>query len=408
MTDSPGGFVSPEKRLLAACARTVVEPRIAADIREICGAPLDWEFAINESAVNSVLPLVARQVAALASDLAPADRVDRLTKAARANALRCLTLTAELIRIVELLRAKGVQPIPYKGPVIAQQAYGDVALREFEDLDIVLRQREMGKVDEIMKGLGYRPNHSWRFESGDSSIVPGEYDYRDDARGMIVEFHTEFTLRHFPLRPDLAQMSRRLVSVTLSGHEIYTFAPEDMLTLLCVHGSKDFWARISWIADISEFVRANPRLDWNVTFNRAKELGTERMLNLGLALASKLLHAPLPEAVMSRVERDSVANSMASEISRGHLIKEVPDRSAGERFHFRRRMVAGRVAGWRYALRLTTQPADEDTNAMSLPRPLMPLYTLLRPFRLLREYRQPSGGSSESKVSSGGCDGVGT
>lgn len=398
MTPSPGGLLSPEKRLLVACARTAAGPKIADEIRELCAGPLDWEFVVNESAVNSILPLVARHVAALSADLAPAERVDRLAKGARANALRCLTLTAELIRIIELLRARGVQPIPYKGPVVAQQAYGDVALREFEDLDIVLRQRDMGKVDEVMKGLGYRPNHPWRFDSATtSSVVPGEYDYRDEARGMIVEFHTEFTLRHFPVRPDFEEMSRRLVPVTLSGHEIHTFAPEDMLTLLCVHGSKDFWARISWVADISEFVRAHPQFDWDVAFNRANELGAERMVNLGLALASKLLQVPLPAAVTARVRWDHVADSMASEILHRHLMKQAPDRSAAERFDFRRRMVAGFVAGWRYALRLTTQPADEDTSAMRLPRPLAPLYTLLRPFRLLREYRPPGGGSSESK-----------
>jgi len=399
MTHSPGAAASPEKRLLVACARTAVEPGIAEEIRELCSAPLDWDFVVNEAAINSILPLVARHVGACATDLAPASQMDRLTKGARANALRCLTLTAELIRIVELLRAQGVQPIPYKGPVVAAQAYGDVALREFEDLDIVLRQRDMGKVDEVMKGLGYRPNHSWRFDAeASSAVVPGEYDYRDDARGVIVEFHTEFTLRHFPVRPDLEQMSRRLVPVVLSRHEVHTFAPEDMLTLLCVHGSKDFWARLSWIADIAEFARAHPQLDWDVALDRAKELRAERMVNLGLALALKLLQARLPEEVEARVLGDAVANSTASEISRQHLIQQQPERGARERFEFRRRMVAGSVAGWRYALRLTTQPADEDRAAMGLPGPLSPLYTLLRPFRLLREYRVSRGGSSESKT----------
>jgi len=396
MSHSPGALASPEKRLLVACARTAVEPRIAEEIRKLCSATLDWEFVVNEAAVNSVLPLVARHVGACAANLVPAGQMDRLTKGARANALRCLTLTAELIRIIELLQAQGVQPVPYKGPVIAAQAYGDVALREFEDLDIVLRQRDMGKVDEVMKGLGYRPNHSWRFDSeASSAIVPGEYDYRDDARGVIVEFHTEFTLRHFPVRPDLEQMSRRLMSVMLSGHEIHTFGPEDMLILLCVHGSKDFWARISWIADMSEFVREHPRLDWNAAFNQAKELRAERMLNLGLALASKLLEAPLAAAVAARIRRDSVADSIASDIARQHLMRQETERSAGERFHYRRRMVAGAAAGWRYALRLTTQPADEDSSTMRLPTALAPLYTLLRPFRLLRQYRPASGRSSE-------------
>ncbi len=398
MTPSSSRLVSPEKRLLAACARTTAEPPIAQEIRGLCAAPLDWEFVVNEAAVNSILPLVARQISTVAADVAPPRQIERLTKAARANALRCLTLTAELIRITDLLKAAGVQAMPYKGPVLAVQAYGDVALREFEDLDIVLRQRDMAKVDEIAKSLGYRPNHRWIFDSGAaSSVVPGEYDYRDEARGMVVEFHTEFTLRHFPVIPDLDEMSRRLVPVMLSGHEIRTFAPEDMLVSLCIHGSKDFWERISWIADISEFVRSHPQLDWDAVFLRADALCAGRMLHVGLALAAKLLSAPLPEDVAARVRRDTAAEAVASEIAQRHLAQESRERGAAERFHFRRRMVAGTLAGWRYSLRLATQPADEDSSAMRLPRPLAPLYPLLRPFRLLRQYRS-SGGRSERQT----------
>ena len=103
---------------------------------------------------NSILPLVARNISAVAADVAPANHVERLTKGARANALRCLSLTAELIRIVDLLHAAGVQAMPYKGPVLAVDAYEDVTLREFEDLDIIVRQRDMAKADEVVQKLG--------------------------------------------------------------------------------------------------------------------------------------------------------------------------------------------------------------------------------------------------------------
>jgi hypothetical protein len=394
MNPSSNGLVSPEKRLLVCCARTKADAPVAQEIRELCAAPLDWEFVVNEAAVNSILPLVARQISAVAPNIAPPAPIERLTKAARANALRSLTLTAELIKIMDLLRAAGIQAMPYKGPVLAVQAYGDVALREFEDLDIILRQRDMAKVNEIAKSLGYRPQHAWVFDSGKrSSVVPGEYDYRDQARGIVVEFHTELTLRHFPVRPDLDEMSQRLVPVLLSGHEIQTFAPEDMLPLLCIHGSKDLWERISWIADISEFVRSHPQLDWSAVFHSADTLRADRMLRVGLALATKLLSAAILDEVSAHVRSDSVAEAVASEIVRRHLARETRERGAGERFKFRRRMVAGAIAGWRYSLRLATLPADEDSAAMRLPRPLAPLYALMRPFRLLRQYRPPQGGS---------------
>ena len=199
--------------------------------------------------------------------------LERLKKGARANALRCLCLTAELIKIMDLSARSGVQAMPYKGPVLAVEAYGDVTLREFDDLDIIVRQRDMAKADEVVKGAGYRPQSSvdFRVAARSSAWFPANTITAMKQRRMIVEFHTEWTLRHFPVRPDLDDMARRLVSVALSGHEIPTFAPEDMLPLLCVHGSKDFWERISWIADISEFVRAHPRLDWESWLPSARE-----------------------------------------------------------------------------------------------------------------------------------------
>lgn len=163
--------------------------------------------------------------------------------------------------------------------------------------------------------------------------------------------------------------------------------------LLCVHGSKDFWERISWVADISELVRAYPRLDWDIVFRRSEALRAGRMLHVGLALASKLLNARVPEAVAARARRDLVAQAVASEIAQRHLRREGHQRGALERFHFRRRMVAGTLAGWQYSMRLTTQPADEDSSALRLPRPLAPLYAVLRPLRLFRQYR-PSDRSS--------------
>ena len=66
-------------------------------------------------------------------------------------------LTAELIKIMDLYRSQGIQAMPYKGPVLAVQAYGDVTLREFDDLDIVLRQRDMAKANDAIQGAGYRP-----------------------------------------------------------------------------------------------------------------------------------------------------------------------------------------------------------------------------------------------------------
>ena len=397
MASSATENISPERRLLLCCARTQLSPALAAETRELAARSLDWDCLFFAATQNSLRPLLARHLCACAAEVVPAQHLRRLKDAVRANTARCLILTAELIQVMERFREGGVAAVPYKGPVTAVQAYGDVTLREFEDLDIILPQRDMARADEIVSGLGYRAKYPWILSpDAAASLVPGEYHYRDLSRRMVLELHTEKTLRHFPVVPDLDDLARLLVPVSLSGHEIHTFAAEDALVMLCIHGSKDFWERISWVADIAELIRARAELDWHAVFMRADSWNARRILHLGLALASALLDAPVPGAIDERVRGDRVARELALEVTRRLLSREQRPLGSAGRVSFRRRMLEGRLAGWRYTIRLAAAPVEEDWEMIRLPSPLTPVYLALRPLRLLRKYGWKGGDSSES------------
>lgn len=360
--------------------------------REIASGPIDWDYLLRAAAENSVVPLLALHLPVIGGEIFSAEQLQQLKGAARAVGIRALQLSAELIRVTEALRAEKILALPYKGPVIAVQAYGDLALREFEDLDIIVPQEMIARANEVLRGLNYRPRYPWVFEA--SSLVPGEYNYFDPDRLAMVELHTEKTLRHFPVAPILSEMGKSAATVALGGHDVCTFSIEDTLVLLCIHGSKDFWERISWLADVSELLRRQTALDWNLVWRRAKDLKAERMLSLGLLLAVKVLDAPLPEAILARVDGDSTAAAIAKEITERLAAGTLPVRTAAEAFRYRRQLVPGALSSWKYGLRLATAPAEEDWMMLRLPRALSPLYAVLRPFRLFRKY----GASQETKA----------
>ncbi len=360
---------------------------IAGETRSLAAGPLNWDLLLSDAARHTVTPLLAKQLTAVAGETLSAARVKQLKDLARAAVVRSLAFTAELVAILDLFRSEGLQAIPYKGPVLAEQAYGDFTLREFEDLDLILRQKDMPKANRLITSLGYRATYPWTLsQNAATSLVPGEYCYRNERRRMVIELHTERTLRHFPLPPDIGVLAERLVRVSLSGHAIETFAPEDGLPLLCIHGSKDFWERISWIADVAEFVQAHPQLDWDWVIRRTESLRALRMLHLGLALAVRFFDLPLMDEIRQRVEADEIAGVLAGEIELRVFHDSANSFGAAGRFRFRRRMLEGIFDGWRYSVRLTISPAEEDWEIVRLPRPLAPLYVALRPFRLLRKY----------------------
>jgi hypothetical protein len=391
--------ICPEKQLLVCSARTRIDAAVAHRILQLVDAPLDWEYLLNEATEHSVGPLLDMNLRSTAPNAMPPAERARLRLMCRANTVRCLFLAAELHKVLQLFREQGIVAIPYKGPVLAEQAYASLTLRDFDDLDIILPQRDLPKAHEVMLGLGYQARFpKIAADHSANALLPGEYNYRDEKRRAVVELHTEFTLRHFPVRPDLDQFAKRLVMVPVAGQDLATFAPEDLLSMLCVHGSKDFWERISWIADVSELVQRPPAFDWDAAFRTAESLGAERMAHLGVELAAQLLDTPLPAEIRKRTQSDAEAAALAREIV-GRLLNRNPAYlTTGGRLRYRRRMVRGILAGWRYSARLAVAPAEEDWELMRLPKALAPLYLALRPLRLLHKYgsagRNPDGGAS--------------
>jgi len=127
----------PEHELLLRCARTREStPRI----RELAAGVIDWDYLCLLARRHSVVPLLYLQLSRHASDLVPAAHLATLKRQYQENSARNTILTAELCRLVELFRASGIEAIPYKGPALAVVAYGNLTLRRFVDLDVIVRK----------------------------------------------------------------------------------------------------------------------------------------------------------------------------------------------------------------------------------------------------------------------------
>ena len=52
----------------------------------------------------------------------------------------------------------GITAIPYKGPALALQVYGDLKLRSFVDLDVLVRRSDAARAGTLLAARGYRPH----------------------------------------------------------------------------------------------------------------------------------------------------------------------------------------------------------------------------------------------------------
>ena len=97
----------------------------------------------------------------------------------------------------------------------------------------------------------------------------------------------------------------RLKPIHLPIQNIMGLAAEDLLIVLCAHGSKQAWGELQGICDVSELVRRRPALDWSRVLFQADAWGCRRMVMLGLAMARELFDTTLPHAVLREIDDDA-------------------------------------------------------------------------------------------------------
>ena len=189
----------------------------------------------------------------------------------------------------------GIEAVPYKGPVLAACMYGNLALRQFVDLDIIVRRRDVFRASDVLQSVGYRPNFPLT-RAQEAGYLRSRYAVeleRDDGY-FAVELHWEVAPRYFAFPLDTERLWARLDQVSMYDTTVRTLAPEDLLLMLCAHGAKHLWEKLGWICDIAELVRTHRGMDWDRVAAQARELRSERILGLGLLLASDLLGADVP------------------------------------------------------------------------------------------------------------------
>src|SRR5579863_9175856 len=118
-----------ELPLLFACARVVTTPTSDAAIRKMLEVGLDWTLFARYAVSHEVAALVGHTLSRVAPDLVPVEIRDAFHSIRDQARKRNQALFHELARTIEALETLGVEALPFKGPILALQAFGDFGLR---------------------------------------------------------------------------------------------------------------------------------------------------------------------------------------------------------------------------------------------------------------------------------------
>jgi hypothetical protein len=382
-TDDSTKRFRPELDLLLCCARQSFDSSTAFRVKALLSQELDWDFLLGQAQIQGVRPLLCWNLTEGFKEQLSPGLAQKLRSHFEHHARRNLSWLGALLHLLQLSEASGLQVLPYKGPVLALQAYGNVSLRQFCDLDLFVPRQNAVEMQELLLGRGYRPALSdvpQRVEHTSGS----ELLFIRDSDGIQVDLHWAFAPSFFTFGLDEKVLSH-CGRLPVGHRTVAILPPEEHLLIVCMHGTKHCWRRFGWVVDIAEIVRRHPNLNWPHLLALASDVNSERALFLGLRLAGNLLALELPAGLFTTIREDSAVERLASAVektlfSEGGIL-QVPS------FHWFNLRARDR---WNdklfYFAHLIFASHDHEKTLLPLPALLSWAYWLVRPVRLLCLY----------------------
>jgi hypothetical protein len=318
---TPG--LRPEAELLLCAAGTLPPETRSSRIRELLSHDIDWDAVLRLAMHNRIPTLLYRHLEDAGGEGVPDQVLKQLRSYFKQTSMRNMFLARELVAVLDAFDEAGIQALPYKGPLLAQSLYGNMGLRQFWDLDILVRREDVLKAKELLVARGYRPEMDLTREEEMAHLdYDCEYNFdRDDGR-VHLEIHWRVLPEPFSYDFDSDYVWKQAVPAELVSKKTLTLPPEALFLILCMHGGdKHQWGRLKWISDIAHFIAAHPRLDWDRVLDEAARLGRTQTVALGLHLPKILLGTEIPEAAARRLRRDPRTSALAG-LVRGRLFRE--------------------------------------------------------------------------------------
>ena len=392
--------LQPEQQVLLHLAA----PKQSAAGRSLLGKlfarPLDWHEIVALGRRHKVSPLLFWNLRSFPPQAVPPWVLEQLGSVFSHTARQTLLLSRELHRLNAAFGKKEIENISFKGPLLGELAFGNLALRQSGDLDILVRKSEVGRAKKVVVAEGYRPSEL-RVPGRKRMLNPEgpaekaflrshyHYVFFHQETGVRLELHWAFDPHHYFSPLESPELWQRAVRRTIGGAEYLSLGMEDLILALCIHGTRHQWEQLRWVCDLAGLANLRQDVDWQRVLHHARSLGGERMILAGFRCAHDYLGAELPTPLAARIACDKATRGLAEKAASQWFIgSKRPDEGPPQPLLspyqiLSRERLRDKV---RFCSRFLATPTVNDWDSSHLPRLSSGCYYVVRPLRLAAEY----------------------
>lgn len=282
---------------------------------------INWETVLKLANSHRVRPLLFLGLRKCKNQaIFPATLMERLKTLNFQITTRNLIQTKELIKLFQLFKKNDINVIPYKGVILAKEAYQNLGAREFSDLDLLIDQKDFKKVKQIL----LEQNYQWMSITRDNLMAKyfsincehSFHYYERNRRQYAIDLHWLISIKYHQLAIDFEMVKPMVYSSENTEFSLPTLGPEGLLLTTCIHHfGKDQSHCLRNICDIASILlREDLEINWKLLMTTAQRWKVRNILALGIGVTCTLLSIKAPENFQPLLQSRKLKNHINKHI----------------------------------------------------------------------------------------------
>jgi hypothetical protein len=297
--------LTSEDKLLLSVVKITPSTEELEIINALIPQIIDWDYFTNTIIDRGSAPLFYKKLSLLKnSSVIPPNVKAKLQQAYLITLSRSMVLYNHFKKNAEVLNAHNIPIIALKGIYLSEWMYHDIGLRQFSDMDILVREADGEKCLQLLAEMGYKPRKSSpvsQFIADKSDIV--HYSPME-LNDISVEIHIKLHLKKEHFHLPLDEIWQRAMPATVNNVSVFALEIYDLMMHLCIHLHKHFLGghlQFTCFNDITNLLEKEREVfDWELFENRCKQYNCVVEVYKYLVLVHKYFDATVPSEIINK------------------------------------------------------------------------------------------------------------
>lgn len=235
----------------------------------------------------------------------PNDNKEQLKQAYYKTLSRGMLMYSVFSKAVDALSANDIKVVVLKGAYLAEKLYRDIALRQFSDIDLLVKEEDGEKSIKTLDQMGFKPygdsvKEMIREHTGIVHYLPMVLN------GVSIEIHINLHLKSNKYNIKVDEFIDFAIPVSISGVNVYALNTYDLLIHLCVHLDTHFvkgGIQFNGFSDIVNVLEINKHeINWSAFIEKCRHHECEKVVFKYIIITYKYFKVNIPEFIVNQFE----------------------------------------------------------------------------------------------------------